>query len=272
MKTPSIIARLDHGETARMENDMAKVAKILGETGLKREGVRKRLQTDLWDVYQRKSMACPYEIQRAQLWCQECLPLAFKNGDHQYFVTLGRPQDRLPVGSLKKYDPIKLNRQLGRGIAKLRAQRVKHLKVFAVLEVQLVKPLDGPPYWEPHLHLIVSGATAEQIKEAFQVRKLAATNCRKRPVHVRAITDLDGVISYCLKFHPKVQVQYQTEAGLRWRENRMPSEYLPEWYRFMSRHSPGEMLKFVGINGHELMQPLACELCLDLSQIRHGRP
>jgi hypothetical protein len=271
MKKPTIIGRLDHNETTRLEKEIERAVDILRASGLGNKTIKKRLQTELWDVFLRLSMACPYERLRCQLWCKKHLPPAFQNGDHLFFVTFGRPQDRVPVGSLKSFRLDNLNRHFRRAIAKLKAMGVKNLKVFAVVEIQLVKPLDGPPYWEPHLHLIVSGATAEQLSRAFKVRKPAATTCRKQPLQIKPIWGLDGLISYCLKFHPKVQVQYRTDAGLNWWPNRLLSAYLPEWYRFMSRHSPGEMLKFVEINGEELSQPLTAELYLDLSGIPRGR-
>ena len=163
MKKPTIIGRLNHEETARLDRAIARVAQSLRDAGLKKTNVEKRLQLDLRDVFLRLSMACPYEQARIRYLLPPILLKAMGKAEDVFIVTLGRPQDRLPVGSLKKFDPINLHRQFWRGIAKLRAQGVKNLKVFAVLEVQLVKPLDGPPYWEPHLHLIVSGVTAEQI-------------------------------------------------------------------------------------------------------------
>jgi hypothetical protein len=271
MKRPSYIARLSPEDTAKIHRDNKRVIGELSKSGLSKRIIERRIQTDLTDVYQRLSMACAYEQTRIQYLLPPLIQKALDEMENLYFVTFGRPQDRVPPGSLMTFDPENLNRHLRRRTSSLKRMGVENLKVFAVVEVQLVKPLDGPPYWEPHLHLIVSGATADQLKEAFKVRKLAAITCRKRPVQVKRITDLEGMISYCLKFHPKVQVQYLSDAGLRWRENRMPSEHLPEWFRFMSRHSPGEMLKFVGINASGLDKPLTAELSLDFSEIPRGR-
>lgn len=271
MKRPSYIARLDATKSARIHRANKRVIGELSKSGLSKRMIERRIQTDLKDVYQRLSSACAYEQTRIQYLLPPVIQKALDESENLYFVTLGRPQDRVPVGSLKFFDPENLNRHFRRAVAKLIAMGVENLKVFAVVEIQLVKPLDGPPYWEPHLHLIVSGATVDQLKEAFKVRKLAATTCRKKPLQVKRITGLNGIISYCLKFHPKVQVQYETDAGLNSRDNRMPSEYLPEWYRFMSRHSPGEMLKFIAIYAGGLDKPLTNELSLDLSEIPRGR-
>lgn len=270
MRHPTYNARLNAAETAKIHLKNKVVVAALSKSSLSKRTIDRRIQTDLKDVYERKSTACAYELARILHLIPPALQKALRKRKYLYLVTFGRPQDRVPVGKLKSFDPENLNRHFSRAIAKLEAMGVKNLKIFAVLEVQLVKPLDGAPYWEPHMHLIMSGATTEQIKEAYKIRKPAGDGCRKRPLHIKPISDLEGAIGYCLKFTPKVQVQYRTDAGLRWRPNRLPSEYLPEYYRFMSRFSPGQVLNFIGIYAGGLDKPLTNELSLILSETSRG--
>jgi hypothetical protein len=271
MKRPSYIGRISPGYTAKIHRKNKGVAHALAFTGLEQAEIDRRIQTDLKDVYQRKSLACAYEQARVQHLIPPVLLNALNEMENLHFVTVGRSQDRVTVGYLWGYSFNSIIRHYKRGVAHLTDMGVANLKVFLVLEVHLVEALDGTLYWELHYHAIVQGATAGQLKEAFKVRNRAALTWRRRPLHVQPITDLDGAIRYCLKLRPKKQVQYRLDSGLRWRENRLPTEHLPEWNLFMSRFAPSGLFKFVGINADALNKALTCELRLDLSEISHGQ-
>jgi hypothetical protein len=271
MRHPTQIARISPGYTAKIHRDNESVAHALAFTGLEQAEINRRIQTNLKDVYQRKSSACAYEQARVQHLLPPVLLNALNEMDNLHFVTVGRSQERVRVGWLWDYRFEALIRHYRGAVAHLTDMGVANLKVFLVLEVHLVETLDGTLYWELHYHAIVQGATAGQLKEAFKVRNRAALAWRRRPLHVQPITDLDGAIRYCLKLRPKKQIQYRLDSGLRWRENRLPTEHLPEWNLFMSRFSPSGLFKFVGINAHALNKALTCELRLDLSEISKGR-
>ena len=271
MKRPSYIARLNAAKSAKINRDNERVATELSKSGLSKRIIERRIQTNLKDVYQRKSSACAYEQARVRHLLPPVLLNALNEMESLHFVTVGRSQDRPEVGWLRYYNFNSIIRHYKRGVAHLTAMGVANLKVFLVLEVHLVETLDGSLYWELHYHAIVQGATAGQLKEAFKVRNRAALAWRRRPLHVQPITDLDGAIGYCLKLRPKKQVQYQLDSGLRWRENRLPTEHLPEWNLFMSRFSPSGLFKFVGIDADALNKALTCELRLDLSEVSNGR-
>lgn len=271
MRDPSYIGRVSPEDTAKIHRKNKGVAHALTFTGLEQAEIDQRIQTNLNDVYKRKSLACAYEQARAQHLLPPVLLNALNEMENLHFVTVGRSQDRPKVGWLRYYNFNSIIRHYRRGVAHLTDMGVTNLKVFLVLEVHLVETLDGTLYWELHYHAIVQGAKAEQLKEAFKVRNRAAIAWRRRPLHVQPITDLDGAIRYCLKLRPKKQVQYRFNSGLRWQENRLPAEHLPEWHFFMSRFAPSGLFKFVGINADALNKALTCELRLDLSEISHGQ-
>jgi hypothetical protein len=267
MKNPNYLARLSYEETVRLEQQIQRVGIELGKAGLSNKAINRRLQTNLADVHKRKSIACPYEVLRVQSWCKKHLVEAFDQEKDQFLITIGRPQDRVQIGKLLTFDPTNLFRKFRSGIAFLKKLGGRaNIRACCVIEVQLTRPLEAPAYYEPHLHAIIQGASKGQLKAAFAVRKSAASFCRNRGLHIRPVSDLEGAIGYVVKITPKMQVQYISDTDSRSRENRMPSECLPEWYRFMSGLSPGDVLKLVGINGRELAKPRTCEMSLGFSE------
>jgi hypothetical protein len=253
---------LTRADSSRLVKDIKRVDAILRKTGFRQAYINTCLQTDLCNVCMRKSIACPYEVLRAQHWCLVNLPPVFGSGDDLISVTLGSPKERPAIGELADYDPANLFRKFRNGIASLKQLGTNDILAFFVFELQLCRPLEGDLFYEPHLHAIIKGSTSERIKKALKVRSVGASKCRNRPLHTKVITDLEGMIGYCTKLYPKMQVQYQTDSHLRWRENRVPAEFLPEWYTYMARLSAGDVLKFIGINGRDLNRPLTDELSL----------
>jgi hypothetical protein len=270
MMDPSYIARISPEDTVRIQLANQRIANEFASYGHDQANIAELIQTNFSDVSERKSFGCAYEQLRAQYLLTPILLNALNNQEKLFLLTVGRPQDRIDGESLEYINLENLNRHFRRAVAKLRIMGIKNLKIFAVNEVHLVEPLHGDAYWEPHLHVIASGATAEQLKEAFKVRKLAATDCRKRPLHVQPITDLEGAIGYCLKFKPTKQVQYRSGSSVNTSKNDLTGEYLFAWYTIMATTSRSELLKFVGINADALNKPLTCELSLSLSEIPRG--
>lgn len=270
MSEPSYIARISPEDTVRIQLANQRIASDFSYYGYDQANIGELIQTNFNDIFERKSFGCAYEQLRAQHLLTPLLLNALHNQEDLYLVTVGRPQDRVDYEGPDYLNLDNLNRHFRRAIAKLKMMGVKNLKVVAVVEVHLVEPLHGDAYWEPHIHAIVSGATAEQLKDAFKVRKLAATDCRKRPLHVQPITDLAGAIGYCLKFQPTKQVQYRSGSSVNTSKNDLTGEYLFAWYTIMATTSRSELLKFVGINADALNKPLTCELSLSLSEIPRG--
>src|SRR5690606_11967068 len=91
-----------------------------------------------------------------------------------------------------------------RGLAKLRAMGLEPVGV-CVFEVNHCRPLEGSEFVEPHVHAAIRGATVDQVKSAFSVRKLA-TDVRRRPTKVQKVYDLPGLLSYFTKFEPSLRV------------------------------------------------------------------
>ncbi len=66
MTRPSYIARLNAAKSAKIHRDNERVAAELSKSGLSKRIIDRRIQINLKDVYQRKSMACAYEQARIQ--------------------------------------------------------------------------------------------------------------------------------------------------------------------------------------------------------------
>lgn len=111
MKRPSYIGRLNAEDTAKIHRRNERAAAELSKSGLSTKAIQRRIQTDLKDVYQRKSLACAYEQARIQRWLPRLLLNEFDETENLYLVTLGRTQDRVSDGWLKSFDPDNLVHQ-----------------------------------------------------------------------------------------------------------------------------------------------------------------
>ena len=270
MSEPSYIARISPEDTVRIQLKNQRTLREYDCAMYVHPEIGNLMQMNFRDIIERKSFVCAYEQLRAQYLLTPILLNALNNREKLFLVTFGRPQDRVDCESLEVINLYNLNRHFRRAVAKLKMMGVKNLKIFAVIEVHLVVPLDGRPYWEPHIHAIASGATAEQLKDAFKVRKLAATDCRKRPLHVQPVTDLAGAIGYCLKFQSSKQVQYRSDSSVNTSKNNLTGEPLLDWFDFMATSPRSDLVKFVGINADALNKPSTCELSLNVSEIPRG--
>lgn len=217
------------------------------------------LQNDINGVFERRSAACAYEQERAR---QILLDVGESDlaDSKALFVTLGNPRCRLPLGALKT---LKLRRVL-RKWEKLCADLSKQgwrVKAVAVVEVHLVKPLDGPPYWEPHIHGILVGAPGDAVRALCRVRPDASSSSgRRRYSQVKPVTHLAGALSYATKFRPQSTHPYTTDNGTSWADNDLRGETLAEWTSWMAQHTLADLLTYRGIDLRQIGLASASEM------------
>lgn len=249
-------------ETRELQRLSARLIRQLREVGLTEQQIGEILQRNLFDVYERRSILCPYETLRAQTWVLQSLAPEFTLGHNLNFVSLGRPQDRIAVGNLEHFDPKNLFRQYQRGLAALKKIGIETPRAFCVMEVQLCRPFGSDEFYEPHLHFVIQGPSPDQLRKAFQIRKLSSSKVRKRSLKVLPVHKIRGVLGYMTKLRPEVTFQYKMpdKSNRHWQDNRLPADYLPEWQLFMSRFKAHEVLKFTGTNRLELGQARQAEL------------
>ncbi|WP_439601838.1 hypothetical protein [Devosia sp.] len=218
------------------------------------------VHADLHNIAHRASAVDPYEALRASIFLTVVLAEMGLTAAGALFLTLAPPRHRSPPGLLTDYSPDRALRYWFRGLAALRRMGFNPLG-FCVFEVARCRPLNGPEFDEPHLHAVIWGVTAKQIKVAFAVRKLGEGAVRNRPLKVQAVYDLQGLVGYLTKFRPELKRQYRNSEGkLRWRRNHLPEIDAREWFDFVSRYAVADLLKFQGIDGRKLVKAGCAEL------------
>jgi len=235
-----------------------KTLDMLALSGLKKRKARNRVQTDPYDVWERRSAACPYEQLRARLYM---LRHPAFTGDGWYHVTGGNSKLRVPLAEIQDVRPEATFGKVRRALLALRRSGLEVEAVY-VFELVAVRYIDGREELEPHFHVLIRGATPDQLKAAFAFRKSAGIVGRKRALNVIAVYDLAGLLDYLTKFEAHVRVQYVDGNSTNWKTNSLRGSELVEWTRFMSKFSVADLLKFRGIDGKDLRLAGRAELSL----------
>src|SRR5690606_21117346 len=126
------------------------------------------LQSDVNDVFERRSAACAYEQERARRIIRHICEISFPRAGG-LFISMGNPRCRSPLGALGAVDLRSIFRKWQSICAEL-AKDGWAVKAFAIAEIHLARPCDGPPFWEPHLHGILAGAPAEAVNDKCRIR------------------------------------------------------------------------------------------------------
>lgn len=247
-----IMPVLTQDEVEALRRVLTKTLDILVLSGMNRRKARQRLQTYIYDIFERRSAACPYEQLRARSFLVNHPTLS---GDLWFHVTGGNSNLRVPLNQIRKVRPGQTLRKVRRALSALNRKGLKVEAVY-VFELVVVRYLDGREELEPHFHVLIRGATADQLKAAFAFRKVAKVEGRRRALHVEPVHHLPGLLGYLTKFKAQSRVEYlkviDGEAKKRWRANDLRGSALAEWTRFMSRYEIADLLKFHSIDGRDL--------------------
>lgn len=206
------IAYLDKRETEKLELKEEKVRQLLLQDGLSKKEVSRRTHNNMRDVVERKSGLSPYEALRARHVLDDAIGSAGLDEEGGVAFTVSILQHRTACGELLEYEAHKAFRKWREAIRNLKKMGLNVVGV-CVLEINLCRPLDAAAFWEPHLHGIIWGASAKQIKRAFVIRKLAKFAVRKRATKFVPLKDLDGYVRYMTKVRSRLHSSATDPSG-----------------------------------------------------------
>lgn len=141
-------------------------------------------------------------------------------------------------------------RKLRRGIELLQKAGLRPVYV-AVYELSAARNLDGSYPFEPHIHLLIVGATEAQLKTAFGVRQRRSERGKAKPLRMVPVekSNMGTVLGYLSKIKAEERVEYELEDDKRNRvRNRMSADNFPLWLDCMSQIPITELVQFGGFN------------------------
>lgn len=142
-------------------------------------------------------------------------------------------------------------RKLRRGVELLRKAGVKPVFV-AVYELSAARNLDGTYLFEPHIHLLIVGATNAELKAAFRVRQHRSERGKAKPVRIVRVrkSRMGRILGYLSKIKAQERVEYEGEDGKRNRStNRMSDDKFPLWLGCMAQIPITKLVQFGGFQG-----------------------
>lgn len=187
----------------------------------------------------RRSAACPYEQFRARIWAVTELSALFDRSQPAHFLTITHPGHRCDSKGLAAFDVHKIHRM----VQSLRLGLVNRgipTAIFGMVEVS-VSTINGVSVFEPHVHLIVSGPTWQQLHRARSVFPKSSTK-------IEAVVNLPGLLLYLTKFAATKRSAYIGETGKKGsRPNAMKSADRSAWLSFMARHGVADLFVHGGL-------------------------
>ncbi len=226
------------------------------------------MQLDLGDVYERRSAACPYEQERLRRILNALLPVR----DDWLMLSVGTLR-RYAEGQLSSVCPRSVLRKWRSGCERLVEGGYDPVG-FALLEVHLVRPLEGPPVWEPHFHALLAAAPQEAVRAAFAVRPRADSALRNRPVHVQPLTpsDVRTRLRYMLKFQPRETRALENSPRGVWASRLLWGARREEWLAWMSLWGIGDLLSVRGLDTQCVRRAQCCEMAPSIRTGASGYP
>ena len=244
----------DVKEMARLQR---RAVRSLVSPGWSGSEISRALQSDVSDVYERKSAACAYEQERVRRIVSELLP---SDCGEWYLVTAGNPRQRIEIGQLSTFDLSPLRRQFRSACERLAAMGYSPIGL-AVIEVHVCAPLNGERFWEPHFHALICGVPPDDLKAAFRVRPVAQSTFRNRLTKVQPVTDFPGILGYVLKFKPEDTHEYlDVDGSSNWAPNDLRGSELDDWVAWMAGHGAAQLLTGTGMHMHSVSRALSREL------------
>ena len=79
--------------------------------------------------------------------------------------------------------------------------------------------LDGAMSWSGELHLVVAGATKEQLRDAFAIARRYRRDRQEKLLQVKEIDGLGRALGYALKYYLARRVAYMTNNGRQGRRS-----------------------------------------------------
>lgn len=139
-------------------------------------------------------------------------------------------------------------RKLRRGLELLRKAGVKPVFV-AVYELSAARNLDGSYPFEPHIHLLILGATKDELRKAFKVRQHRSERGKAKPVRIVRVrkSRMGKILGYLSKIKAQERVEFIGKDDKRYRStNRMSADKFPLWLGCMSQIPITKLVEFGG--------------------------
>jgi hypothetical protein len=131
----------------------------------------------------------------------------------------------------------------------------QHVIAVGQFERALNVELDGSMSWSGEVHLVVGGATKEELRAAFNIDAQFRRNPQEKLVKVKEVSGLGRALGYCLKYFLASRVAYVMNNGRQGRRS-MPlkREYLAELGTWHASLKSGERFILFGCrrNGRRL--------------------
>ena len=170
-------------------------------------------------------------------------PLMAANGGSPYFITIaGRPNWSHPINQLNKCKPESLLQWVDRRLKKLDAALLGISAVEVVLDVDG----NGKLFWAAHLHLVLVGASQEQLQRVLQVRA-SERKSNSKPVQIKLVTCLGRALAYTTKRLSQQRLPYRDATGRHNRRNvPLKAQAQIELDRWLLRLSIGDRFRLIG--------------------------
>jgi hypothetical protein len=170
-----------------------------------------------------------------------------------YLVTAVHPKWEAPIGGLQGTGTRGPREFVKRRLSSLpNAQEVIAVGQF---ERALNIELDGSMSWSGEVHLVVGGATKEELRAAFNIDAQFRRDPQEKLVKVKEVDGLGRALGYCLKYFLASRVAYVMNNGRQGRRS-MPlkREYLAELGCWHASLKSGERIVLFGCrrNGRRL--------------------
>jgi hypothetical protein len=196
------------------------------------------------------SAACIYEQFWARIWGLGVLRESL-NADYRTlrFLTFVDTSDRRAAGQLHRFNLSTYKRRMTRALAGLK-RRNPHVWAFGSVEISASREDDGALLFEPHCHLMVGNASADELHTVFRAA-LKQGSAAPRPVKLQAVSsraDMVRLLGYILKQVPEFRTRVLGGNGraIQGRTNLLRGVSKAEWLAWMSQYHTEEMLIATG--------------------------
>lgn len=160
------------------------------------------------------SEACHFGVYRRRVaMLKTGLPLLKKHSKPFFFVTVVHPLWEAPIGQLKNISIEAAEKWSRRRLASL---EIPGLISIGGFEVDHSVELDGTQHWAGHIHLVVAGATKDQLRAAFRVeKKYRRIRPGQKIVKIKNFDSLTKTLAYTQKRLVRTKVAFKREDNGR---------------------------------------------------------
>ena len=232
----------------------AREAAILAKIKPPAQGLDQALHRSWETIDTRRSLACAFERERYRIaglgyllrvLCSETNYDPGRPDSGWYFVTRVAPRQTVPPERTGEISIAKVMRPVIAGLRLLKRQ-FPQLIAVAVFELSFGRSLDGTVLAEPHVHILVWGASEDSIESALRVLGPKPKNMSSLVV-LPVTDDLDARLSYILKMTGELRVRYVDKGKKRRGDNKLPPELQALWLTYFAAVPVRNVITLMGL-------------------------